>query len=64
MNIKFTMHDGREFVVFIEAYSAKEIETLLNNRQQGEYISFGDAGFIKHGVKYFEPAEDTTPVVE
>lgn len=54
MDIKFTMHDNREFIVFIENYTADDVKNELNSRGE-EFISFGETGFVKHAVKYFEP---------
>lgn len=54
MEIKFTMHDGKEFIINIAEYNAEEIKNVLNSRSE-EFVAFGDKGFIKHAVKYFEP---------
>ena len=61
MEIKFTMHDGKEFIINIAEYNAEEIKNTLNSRSE-EFVSFGDKGFIKHAVKYFEP--HVTDIVE
>jgi len=58
--VKFTMHDGREVIAEMENYDAMKIVEMLNNRENGEYVAFGNIGFAKHTVKYFEPYVENT----
>lgn len=52
--ILFTMHDGKKIIAEVENYDANAIKELLNDRTE-EYVSFGNVGFQKFTVKYFEP---------
>lgn len=52
--VLFTMHDGKTLIAEIENYNAEDIKKLLNDRTE-EYVSYGDVGFQKFTVKYFEP---------
>lgn len=62
--VLFTMHDGKKIMAEIENYSAETIRKMLNDRTE-EYASFGDIGFQKFTVKYFEPfVEGVTDIQE
>lgn len=57
--VKFTMHDGKEVLATVENFNAEAIVTSLNDRSS-EYIAYGNVGFNKFQVKYFEEIVDVT----
>ena len=58
--VKFTMHDGKEVIASINGFNAQQIVESLNDRTV-EYVAYGNVGFNKFQVKYFEEIVDTTP---
>lgn len=56
--IKFTMHDGKEVLATVTEFDAQAIVTSLNDRSS-DYVAYGNVGFNKHQVKYFEEIVET-----
>lgn len=57
--VKFTMHDGKEVVASIDKFDAQQIVGELNDRSV-EYVAYGNVGFNKFQVKYFEEVSNPT----
>jgi len=58
--VKFTMHDGKEVIASVDSFDAKQIVASLNDRSV-EYVAYGNVGFNKFQVKYFEEIVEATP---
>ena len=62
MNITIRLNDGKEVSLLHSTYSAKEIETKMND-QQVTAIAIGDSVFAKYSITYVVPTGSlTTPV--
>lgn len=59
--VKFTMHDGKEVLATVENFDAEKVVTSLNDRSS-DYVAYGNVGFNKFQVKYFEEIIDTTSI--